>query len=190
MAFGDKGRFLIKNLVRGIFWLVIIITAFVLLKNHVEVELFNKLVFTYEHTIIVISIYIGSETVFGIIPPELFMIWALGFESLSKYIILVLIFASLSYLAGIAGFLFGNFLSQSKTYRLIKKYFLQKYMRYLYRYGGFLVIVASLTPIPFSGVAMLVGSLKYPLKSYLLFSLFRFVRFAVYGFIIWEANII
>ena len=63
-------------------------------------------------------------------------------------------------------------------------------MRHLYRYGGFLVIVASLTPIPSTGVPMLVGLLKFPLKNYLLFSLFRFVRFAVYGFIIWEANII
>ncbi len=126
MAIREKSRFLIKNLARGILWLVIIITAFIFIKNQVEGELFNKLAITYENSFIIISIYIGSETAFGIIPPEMFMIWALGFESLSKYIILVLVFASLSYLAGIVGFLFGIFLSQSKTYRVIKKYLLKK----------------------------------------------------------------
>jgi membrane protein YqaA with SNARE-associated domain len=60
----------------------------------------------------------------------------------------------------------------------------------LQKYGVFLILVAAITPLPWSAISMLVGSLHYPSKKYLLWALARFIRFAVYAAIIWEANIV
>jgi len=53
-----------------------------------------------------------------------------------------------------------------------------------------MILVASLTPIPFSGVAMLVGSVHYPVNRYIFWSISRFAKFAVSAYVIWEANMI
>jgi membrane protein YqaA with SNARE-associated domain len=58
----------------------------------------------------------------------------------------------------------------------------------LQTYGQYLVLVAGLTPFPFSGTAMLVGAVDYPFRHYLLISLARFLKFAVSAWVIWEAN--
>lgn len=118
------------------------------------------------------------------------MIWATQNGILSDYVWNIALLASVSYMAGFIGHRIGTYLNQSKFYRLMKRNFFGKYERYINDFGGFIIIVAALTPVPFSGIAMMMGSLRYPLKRYLLFALFRFVRFGVYAFIIWEANVL
>jgi len=89
--------------------------------------------------------------------------------------------------AGIAGFLFGNYLTKTITFRYIRKRFLSKYQVLLNKYGAFLILVAALTPLPYSAISMLVGSFHYPMSKYLFWASSRFIRYAVYGFVIWEA---
>ncbi|MEM7297925.1 MAG: VTT domain-containing protein, partial [Bacteroidota bacterium] len=97
---------------------------------------------------------------------------------------------AISYVAGIIGFGIGAYLKNTRFYRIMKYRVFGKFEIHLNNYGGFLVIVAALTPLPFSGIAMLVGSVHYSFRKYLWFSLFRFARFLAYSIIIWEANIL
>ncbi|MCD4745981.1 MAG: VTT domain-containing protein [Bacteroidales bacterium] len=188
MSLNEKTNFLIRNLINGLIWLVIILGLFFIFKNVNDKQYLEFLAPIYEHPTLILLIYSFSELIFGIIPPEIFMIWALTRGGITVYIYYISLFAILSYLAGFIGFLFGMYLKKTNFYKMIKTRYLSKYEYYLKKYGLYLIIVAALTPLPFSGISILIGSVNYPLKKYLFYALFRFVRFAVYSFLIWEAR--
>lgn len=179
-----------KNLLRGLVWLVIIVFGYFFLRNQYNFTLESVLGPVYDQPTIVYLIFLSSETIFGIIPPEFFMIWSLRNEVLSIYINNIIALAVISYISGIIGFGIGAYLKNTHFYKQMKKRVFGKFEKHLNNYGGFLVVVAALTPLPFSGIAMLVGSVHYSFRKYLTFSLFRLLRFAAYGMVIWEANII
>ncbi|NOX47534.1 MAG: VTT domain-containing protein, partial [Chlorobi bacterium] len=112
----------------------------------------------------------------------------LRFDNVSTFIWIVFLLAVISYIAGFIGFLFGAYLNTSLGFRYVRKRFLGKYHSLMNKYGAFLIIVAATTPLPYSAISMLVGSLKFPMKKYLLFALSRFVRYGFYALIVWEAN--
>lgn len=185
----DRRRFLLRNLLKGFIWLAVIVFGYLYLRKNYDFSLETILGPVYDQPTIVYLIFLGSEIIFGIIPPEFFMIWSLRLQSLSSYTENVIALSAISYVAGVIGFLIGEYLNNTHFYKEMKKRVFGKFETHLNNYGGFLVIVASLTPIPFSGIAMLVGSVHYSFRKYLWFSLFRFLRFLVYGIVIWEANI-
>lgn len=186
----DKQKFLIRNLARGLMWLTAIVVLYVVARKYFNFSMEAVLGPVYDNPVLVYSIFLSSEVIFGIIPPEFFMIWSLRAGIVSLYIKNVISLALISYLAGAIGFFIGQYLNNTQFYKQTKKRVFGKFEKHLNNYGGFLVIVAALTPIPFSGIAMLVGSVKYSFRKYLLFSLFRFVRFTAYSIVIWEANIL
>lgn len=185
----DKRKFLIRNLLRGFVWLAVIVIAFIYARKNYDFTLETVLGPVYDRPTVVYFIFLASEVIFGIIPPEFFMIWSLRSELLSNYINNIIALSAISYVAGIIGFGIGAYLKNTRFYRIMKYRVFGKFEKHLNNYGGFLVVVAALTPLPFSGIAMLVGSVHYSFKKYLWFSLFRFLRFLVYGIVIWEANI-
>lgn len=186
----DRRKFLIKNLLRGFLWLFIIVVGFVIARKYFNFSLESVLGSVYDNPTVIYIIFLASEVIFGIIPPEFFMIWSLRSEILINYVNNIVALSFISYLAGVIGFFIGQFLNNTQFYKEMKKRVFGKFERHLNNYGGFLVVVAALTPIPFSGIAMLVGSVRYPFRKYLWFSLFRFARFLVYSIIMWEANIL
>ena len=185
----DRRRFLIRNLLKGFSWLAVIVIAFIFARKNYGFTLETVLGSVYDRPTVVYFIFLASEMIFGIIPPEFFMIWSLRNEILTTYINNIIALSAISYAAGIIGFGIGAYLKNTQFYKAMKKRVFGKFEKHLNHYGGFLVVVAALTPLPFSGIAMLVGSVHYSFKKYLWFSLFRFLRFLVYGIVIWEANI-
>ncbi len=186
----EKSQFLLRNLLRGLVWLTILITAYILAKKHLNFDFEMVLGPIYENVPAVFSIFLLSELVFGIIPPEFFMFWALRHENLVIYLENVVVLAMMSYFAGVMGYYIGSYFNSTKIYRLIRTNYLRRFEKLFYQYGGFLVVVAALTPLPFSGICMLVGAVKYNFRKFIWISLLRFVRFTIYGIIIWEANIL
>jgi len=142
----------------------------------------------YNMPVLVYSIFLVSEVVFGIIPPEVFMIWSLHGGATEVYSINVALLSVVSFGAGVSGYFIGASLRKVHFFKRIEERYLHQYKRNLRRYGGYLVIAAALTPLPFSAIAMAVAIFRYPFKYYFIYSLSRFVRFAVYGYIIWQAN--
>ncbi len=182
-------RFLIRNGLKGLVWLAVLITGYLL---------FKKLIFShnpdlwierfYAQPEIVYMIFGASELFFGIIPPELFMIWAANKASHSHYWLNIAFFAGVSYAMGYVTFLVGQFLYKRVIFRYIRMRFLKTLTPKLRKYGLFLIIVAALTPLPWSGTSLLVGASGYPGKQFLRYALFRIVRFFVYGFIIYQTH--
>lgn len=183
-------RYIIGNLLKGFLWLGGIIIAYVLFKKYVNIDFLTWFEPLFSNEKLMYTIFFVSEVIIGIIPPEIFFIWALRFESVPDYIYVISALAFTSYLAGIIGYFIGRYLHNTLFYRYFRRRFLTKMEKRLQQFGLYLIIIASLTPIPFSGVAMLVGSVKYPFSKYSLYSLFRFLRFGVYAWIIWETQLL
>ena len=54
------------------------------------------------------------------------------------------------------------------------------------KWGGFLIIVGALLPIPFAMTSIAAGIIKFQFPNYLMFGLLRFVRFYLYALVIFE----
>ncbi|MBV6647654.1 MAG: VTT domain-containing protein [Cyclobacteriaceae bacterium] len=186
----DKTRFLIRNLIKGLIWLVILVGLYLYAKKHLDFSFEQWLGPVYEQPSVIYSIFLGSEVIFGIIPPELFMFWSLRNGDVLLYIQNILALSALSYVAGLIGYYIGSHFNRTQLYVAMKRNVFGKFEKHFNNYGGFLVVVAALTPIPFSGICMLVGAVNYSFRRFVWISMMRFVRFFAYAIIIWEANIL
>lgn len=182
----SRSRFLFKNLIRGLIWFAVIITAYILLEDYIQTNFRHTLETMYDRPFILFGIFFTSEVVFGIIPPEFFMmVWILNKVRVYEYIADLTILTIISYVAGVIGYFIGKYFSKTAFYKRIHARHLYQYDIYLKRYGGFLVFVGAVTPLPYSATCMLAGSINLPFNTFLLICISRIVRFAVYGWMVW-----
>jgi len=182
-----RSGFLFKNLIRGLIGFLVIITLFILFEEYI-VEVFEEHKnLIRANTPLMYSIYTLSEIVFGILPPELFMlIWISSKVSLVEYCINLTYLALISYAAGVLGYFIGKYFSKTSLYKRIGEKYIKPYEGQLKRFGGYLVFVGAVTPVPFSATCMLAGSINYPFKTFLLICITRVLRFAIYGWMVWS----
>lgn len=185
--FNYRSRFFLKNLMKGLMALVVIVAAYVLLQKYTAFDAFMDYIGRWP--LVVYAVFIFSEVVFGLIPPELFMIWSIKNGAFDVYMLNVALLALISYAAGILGYFIGRKLKDLGPVRNIFQRYIKRYQNTLNRYGGFLIVVASLTPVPFSAICMLMGATRYNFYRFLLIASVRFVRFAAYSVVIYQANI-
>lgn len=185
----EKVRFVTSNILKGFLWLGGFLLIYLLGKKFINIDFFSWLEPLFNNTSLIVLIFLTSEIVIGIIPPEIFIIWALRHDQFRDFILMVGLLAVISYIAGITGYVIGMFLHRSLFYRFMKRRFLHKLDKRLQIFGQYLIIIAALTPVPFSGVSMLVGSVQYPFRKFIILALTRFLRFAIYAIVFWEANI-
>ncbi len=179
-------KFLTKNLFQGILWFLFILVILWLGAKYLPDDIKEWMAPLRANPLLVYSIFFASEVLFGIIPPEIFMVWALN-QGLLHYIEVILLLTVLSYAGGIIAFYIGRFFSDSVLFRRFKKSesFIKYTMTYR-RFGGILIFIAAITPVPFALISMISGSMAYKFRMYIRFAAFRFLRFAVYGYFIWE----
>ena len=183
-----KAYYVIYNLTKGLLWLGGFIVIYLLFKKYIHVDFLTWLQPIFNNNTLIIFIFLVSEIVVGIIPPEIFIIWALRNDQLPEFIIWISLLAVISYSAGIIGYFIGHYLNRSLFFRWAKRRFLKKLDSRLQTFGVYLIVIAAMTPVPFSGVAMLIGSVRYPFKRYALFALTRFIRFGLYALIFWQVD--
>lgn len=187
-AANDRSSFLIRNLVRGLLILGLFITAFVLFKKFGGVDYLTWLEPLYSRPPLVFLIYSLSEIFFGIITPEIFMAWGLSFEDRGIYAGIITLMMAISYGAGWLNYWVGKKFRRVAIVRLFLMKRMKKYTSYLNRFGGFLLIVASTTPLPYAAICLMVGSANFNQQKFLLYTLTRLLRFIVYGYLVWVAN--
>ncbi len=54
------------------------------------------------------------------------------------------------------------------------------------KWGGFLILVGALLPLPFSIACIAAGIIKFPFKNVVLFGSLRLLRFLIYGLLIFS----
>ena len=180
--------FFIKNFIRGILFFAVAIVFYKVTFSYLDLSgLKEQIPFDLPSTFVFLLFFM-SEVILGVIPPELFMIWAITSKPLSSYFIYVISFSVISYIAGFVAFLFGKYLHNTWLYEFMRKNIIGKYERKINMYGGIAVVIAALTPLPFSATSAVVGAIGYPINKYFLFALARFLRYFLYGYIIYLAT--
>ena len=144
--------------------------------------LLNQMVVTYPSKFI-FSFFLASETILGIIPPEVFIAWAS--RSANPWLFLFAL-ATISYVGGIISYFIGNRLFLIPRIKNNIENKIEKHIVNLRKWGGFFVLLGAISPIPHSIVSLASGLIKYSFKHYLLWSLFRYARFVIYALVIFK----
>src|SRR5688572_33192610 len=82
----NRSSFLLKNLAKGLAWFAVFITVYIIYKEDIAVyqKQINQL---GDNMPLLLSIFTVSEIVFGILPPEIFMLIWQSQGDVSMYII-------------------------------------------------------------------------------------------------------
>lgn len=131
----------------------------------------------------VFTVFFISESVLGLIPPELFIAWS---SKSATPVLHLSLLALLSYAGGVVSFYIGKAITKVPSIHEYLEIKMAKHIRNTRKWGGFLIVVGALLPIPFSITTMAAGIIKYPLNSLLLFGLLRFLRFYLYALAIFN----
>lgn len=144
--------------------------------------LLNNLVEAYTPQVI-FTVFLISETVLGLVPPEIFIAWAS--KSVTPWSFLFIL-ASMSYIGGVISYFIGTrlFLIPSVKNHIENK--IAKHIDNLRKWGSVFVVLGAISPIPHSLVSLASGLIQYNFKHYLLWSLFRFARFIIYALVIFQ----
>lgn len=144
--------------------------------------LLNSLVEGYSPQIILVF-FLFSETFLGLLPPEIFIAWSA--KSATPWLFLFFL-ATASYIGGIIAYFLGKLLYNIPTIKFYLENKIALHIRNLRKWGGFFVVVGALLPIPHAVVSLACGLIKYDFRSYLLWALFRYARFAIYALVIFK----
>ena len=131
----------------------------------------------------ILAIFFASESVLGLIPPEIFIAWS---KKLPEPILYLSILALLSYLGGVISYLTGHAITKIPKVKYAMEHKMDKHIKNTRKWGGFLIIVGALLPIPFAMTSIAAGFIRFQFKAYLLFGLLRFVRFYLYAIAIFS----
>ncbi|SFZ91629.1 membrane protein YqaA, SNARE-associated domain [Flaviramulus basaltis] len=131
----------------------------------------------------VLSFFFVSETLLGIIPPEIFIAWAGKMYSPWFYLSLL---AILSYAGGLLSYWMGRSITNIPSIHNYLEVKMEKQLKNSKKWGGFLIVVGAVLPLPFSISCIAAGIIKFPFKSVMLYGSLRLLRFAIYGLIIFN----
>lgn len=188
--FRDKSYFLIKNLLKGFLYLAILVGAFLVFQHYSSEEQryiwFGSI---YDNVALVMGLFIVSEILFGVIPPEIFMLWSMETGHIGDFFGSLGILSLISYMAGLLNFTFGKLIKDKGIIRGLRFRWVRKNLALFEKYGSYLIIVASVSPLPFAAIALLCGAGNMEQRKYVLFSLLRIVRFYFYGTLIYGSHL-
>ena len=167
------------------FWPIVIVVISLLLFNKYVYNIndgLQTITETFSRLGILTTFFI-SETLLGLIPPEIFIAWT---KKTADPIVNVSILAILSYTGGLISYFIGK---AALKFQSLKEYLevkMAKNLKNTRKWGGILILVGALLPLPFSIACVAAGMIKYPFKNVVFFGLFRFARFATYAWAIFQ----
>lgn len=177
-------NFIITNLKKAILPLLLIVGLLFFLEYYVLD--FENLFYTTTKdlpTIGLMSVFFISESFLGLIPPELFIAWV---KTLPSPVVYLSILALLSYLGGCVSYAIGRLVLRIPSLKNWIEVKIGKHIQNIRKWGGFLIIVGALLPIPFSIVSIASGIIRFSFKKYLFYGLFRFLRFYLFAIAIFK----
>lgn len=178
-------KFVGENLLRLLLFLV----GFGVLAWFIDSYVFSFSAFSDELThryspFAVVAWLFISEIIVGLLPPEAFILWA---ESMAHSWGVLFILASVSYLGGAISFAIGKRMDNfSNIHAWLHSKFHQQILQ-LKRFGGLIIAIAALTPLPYPLFSMIAGLSGVKTSLFLRVALIRYVRFVIYALVLWKA---
>jgi len=145
-------------------------------------SMLDSLVDTYSAGAI-FSVFLLSETFLGLIPPEIFIAWS---SQLHNPWVYLFILAGISYSGGIIAYFIGKLLFLIPSIKFSIEHKIAHHIKHLRKWGGVFVFIGAMLPIPHSVVSLACGLIKYDFKHYVLWALFRVVRFVIFALVIFQ----
>ncbi|MDC0249700.1 short-chain dehydrogenase [Flavobacteriales bacterium] len=140
----------------------------------------HNIVEKYSPTIVILC-FLLSESILGLIPPEIFILWSS--KSANPYLSLFGL-STVSYIGGAVSYFIGTRISLMPNISKHIEKRIKQHIINLRTWGGLFIVLGALSPIPHSLVSIGAGLIHYKFKYYLLWSLFRYLRFVIYYLII------
>lgn len=131
----------------------------------------------------VLTFFFVSETLLGLIPPEMFIAWS---GKLSNPWLYLGLLALLSYLGGLISYWIGHVITKIPSVHRYLENKMEKQLKNSRKWGGFLIIVGALLPLPFSISCLAAGIIHFSFRNVMLYGSLRFIRFLIYGLIIFN----
>jgi membrane protein YqaA with SNARE-associated domain len=174
-------KFLCKNCIYLILTILFFVGIIILFQQLIgDFDTFFKSIIKGLDLVYVYLLFFASESILGLIPPDIFIIWS---KTLPMPYASIALLSILSYLGGINSYFIGKLLKKIPS---IKRFVLkqqEKYYKQIKKWGGILIVVAALFPLPFAMICIIAGIINYPFKRFLLITLTRIVRFFAYAWI-------
>lgn len=159
--------------------IIAIIVGIVLLLNHFFnlSQIIEDYIFSHD-TPGVLTLFLISETVLGWIPPDLFIMWS---DKFNAPLLWLTILGTISYVGGMNAYFIGKIALKFPRFRRWLENRNAVFFERIRKWGGIIIILAALFPLPFATTTLAAGMVKYPLKQTLIFGLSRYLRFYLYG---------
>jgi len=171
---------------KSAFWPTIIIIGALVYVNYKVIsinELITNLTQNYSD-LAIFSVFFASESILGLIPPDIFIAWT---KNSSHPILYLSLLAVLSYIGGVVAYISGKALLIIPSVKVVMEEKMSKHIANMRKWGGLLIAVGAVLPLPFAIASMAAGMIKFSFRSFLIFALLRFLRFIIYGFAIYQA---
>ena len=164
---------------------ILIFLGVILAINYFVININELLIYVTDNYAdwVVFSVFFASESLLGLIPPEIFIAWS---DKATNPILYLSILALLSYTGGVISYFLGKAITKIKSVHEYLEVKMAKHIKNTRKWGGFLIVVGALLPIPFSITSIAAGMIKYSFINYLLFGLLRFLRFYLYAIAIFS----
>jgi membrane protein YqaA with SNARE-associated domain len=173
--------------IRNALYILLIILSFLLLvfllNYYFDIDYVSKWLIAHFPSGIVLLIFFASETLFGLIPPDLFILWVKGFH---QPWLMVGFLALLSYSGGLLAHLIGQSFRRIKKVRLWYEDKFSEHVVKIKRWGSIFVVTSALLPLPYSTICLLAGMLNYPFTRLLYYGVFRIARFFIYALVLYR----
>lgn len=176
--------FIWESLKKAFLPIVIVVVGLIVFNNYVYNinDGLKAMTETFSKTGVLITFFI-SETILGLIPPEIFIGWS---KKTANPVMNLAILATLSYLGGLTAYFIGRASLKIASVRNYLEVKMAKNLKNTSKWGGFLILVGALLPLPFAISCLTAGMIKYSFKNVVFFGLFRFLRFALYAWAIFS----
>lgn len=178
-------QFFGKSLLQGLVATAVLLVFFVFFKNFVQEHYQVWVTPVRDQPWIVYSVFFVNELILGLIPPEFFMFLHVQ-DSPTVFWFYITLMTGLSYLGGTTAFFIGKGTRRTRFMRTImvgKQS--RRWIMYYHRFGGILILIAAITPVPFALTSLISGVLDYDFKDYVKFAWVRFLRFYPYAYAVY-----
>ncbi|AWM15022.1 short-chain dehydrogenase [Flavobacterium sediminis] len=177
--------FIWNNTKKAIMPLLLIIGA-LLVVNYRVMSISEMLLYVTQNfsKTFIFSLFFASESFLGLLPPDIFIAWTKTTEHPLLYLSLL---AVLSYLGGVVSYYYGRTLLLIPKINDYLEGRMSKHIRNMQKWGGFLIAVGALLPLPFAMACLAAGMIKFPQRQFFAFAALRIFRFVIYGFAIYSA---
>ncbi len=172
-----------KSVLKALPYIIIAVIGIIVVNNFFNLnEALTSLTETLPIYGVLIFFFV-SETLLGLVPPELFIAWSGKLDTPWLYL---MILAFLSYFGGLLSYYLGVVITRIPKVHNYLQNKMQKQLKNSKKWGGFLIIVGALLPLPFSISCLAAGIINYPFKGVVSYGSLRILRFIIYGLVIFN----